>query len=194
MIPLRAEDKSMKCSDYIEWITRKVDGTLAYEDLKRLDAHLKDCETCRLELALQTEIHRSLKSERHSGLSADFTRRVSREALALAGKEKRRWRLADLIPVFSVAAAGVLLAIFRSEVVQFLSPAAEMLGSALASGGSAIEASASDALAEAPGMPEGASAYLKNLFTPTVITMTAGAFAIGTVFWSLTRVRAYLRD
>ena len=184
----------MNCSDYIEWITRKVNGTLAFDDLETLDTHLKDCETCRLELLLQTEIHESLKREMHSGLSADFTRRVSSEALALAGKEKKRWRLADLVPVFAVAAAGILLVVFRSEVGQFLSPATEMLGGALAAGGSAIESSAADAMAKAPGMPEGASAYLRNLFTPAVATMAAGAFALGTVFWSLTRVRAYLRD
>jgi len=184
----------MNCPDYIEWITRKVEGTLPHGDLVKLDKHLKECETCRLELLLQTEIHESLKREMHSGLSADFTRRVSREALALAGKEKRRWRPADLVPVFSVAAAGVLLVIFRSEVGQFLSPATEMLGNALAAGGSAVESSAADMLAGAPGMPEGASAYLRKLFTPSVTAMAAGVFALGTVFWSLSRVRAYLRD
>jgi anti-sigma factor RsiW len=184
----------MKCSDYIEWITRKVDGTLPHGDLQKLDAHLKDCEVCRLELLLQTEIHESLKREMHSGLSADFTRRVSREALALAGKNKRRWRLADLVPVFSVAAAGVLLVVFRAEVGQFLSPATEMLGNALAAGGSAFESSAADMLAEAPGLPWGASTYLKEVFTPNVTIMAAGAFALGTAFWSLSRVREYLKD
>jgi hypothetical protein len=147
-----------------------------------------------MELLLQTEIHESLKRELHSGLSADFTERVSREALARAGKEKRRWQPADLIPIFSVAAAGVLLVIFRSEVGQFLSPATDMLGNALASAGSTVESSASGMLAEAPGMPEGASAYLQRVFTPTVTTMAAGVIALGTVFWSLSRVRAYLRD
>jgi len=149
----------MNCQDYIEWITRKVDGTLP-----------------------------------SSGLSADFTRRVSREALALAGKEKKRWRLPDLVPVFAVAAAGVLLVVFRSEVGQFLSPATDMLGSALAAAGSAVESSATGMLAKAPGMPEGSSGYLQRLFTPAVTTMTAGALALGTVFWSLSRVRTYLRD
>ena len=184
----------MKCSDYIEWITRKVDGTLGFGELEKLDAHLKDCETCRLELTLQTEIHQSLKREMDSGLSEDFTRRVSREALAQAGREEKRWRPADLVPVFSVAAAGVLLVIFRGEVGHFLSPATEMLGNALSAGGAAIETSTADMLAEAPGIPEGASAYLRSIFTPAVTTMAAGAFALGTLFWSLSRVRAYLRD
>jgi anti-sigma factor RsiW len=184
----------MKCADYIEWIARKVDGTLPHQDLVELDAHLKSCELCRMELMLQTEIHESLKREIPSGLSADFTRRVSREALARAGKDKKRWRLPDLAPVFAVAAAGVLLVVFRTEVGQFLSPATEMIGGALAAGGSAVESSATDMLANAPGMPEGVSAYLQKVFTPAVTTMAAGAFALGTVFWSLARVRSYLRD
>ena len=184
----------MKCQDYIEWITRKVDGTLPYDDLEELDTHLKDCETCRMELLLQTKIHESMKREMPSGLSADFTRRVSREALARAGKEKKRWRLPDLVPVLAVAAAGVLLVVFRSEVGQFLSPATDMLGNALAAAGSAVESSATGMATKAPGMPESTSAYLQKLFTPAVTTMTAGAIALGTVFWSLSRVRGYLKD
>ncbi len=184
----------MKCPEYIEWIAAKVDGTIPFERLERLNAHLKGCDACRLELMLQEEIHESLKREMPSGLSADFTQRVSREALALAGKEKKRWRLHDLVPVFAVAAAGVLLVVFRTEVGQLLSPATQMLGGALASGGSAAAESAADLLARVPDVPPEQTARLERVFTPMVTAMTAGAIAVGTVFWSLTRVRAYLRD
>lgn len=179
----------MKCQDCIEWIALKLDGTLPYGDLEKLDAHIKGCDLCRMELKLQTEIQESLKREMPSGLSSDFTRRVSREALALAGKEKKRWQLPDLVPVFSLAAASILLFVFRSEVAQFLSPATQALGSALAAGGAAagdaVQESATGLLAE--------STYLENLFTPTATMMTAGVIAVGTVFWSLSQVRSYLR-
>jgi hypothetical protein len=184
----------MKCPDYIEWIAQKVNGTLPFDHLEKLDAHLKVCELCRAELLLQKGIHESLKREMPSGLSADFTRRVSREALSLAGMEKKRWRLPDLVPVFSLATASVLLIVFRSEVGQFLSPAMQTLGGALTAGGAAVEESAAGVLAKVPAVPEGPLFYLERAFTPAVTTMTAGAFALGMVFWSLSRVRAYLRD
>ncbi len=184
----------MKCPDYIEWIAQKVNGTLPFDRLEKLDGHLKSCELCRTELLLQKEIHESLKREMPSGLSADFTRRVSREALSLAGMEKKRWRLPDLVPVFALAAASVLLIVFRSEVGPFLSPAMQALGDTLAAGGAAVEESALGLFARVPAVPEGPSAYLEKVFTPAVTTMTAGAVALGTVFWSLSRVRAYLRD
>jgi len=184
----------MNCPDYMEWIARKVDGTLPYDRLEKLDAHLKRCELCRAELLLQKGIHESLKREMPSGLSADFTRRVSKEALSLAGMDKKRWRLPDLVPVFALAAASVLLIVFRSEVGQFLSPPMQALGDALVAGGAAVEESAVSVLAKVPAVPEGPSAYLEKVFTPAVTTMTAGAVALGTVLWSFSRVRAYLRD
>jgi len=184
----------MKCPDYIEWIARKVDGTLPFDRLEKLDAHLKRCELCRAELLLQKGIHESLKREMPSGLSTDFTRRVSKEALSLAGMDKKRWRLPDLVPVFALAAASVLLIVFRSEVGQFLSPAMQTLGGALAAGGAAVEESAVNVLAKVPTVPEGPLSYLERTFTPAVTIMTAGVVALGTVFWSLSRARAYLRD
>jgi hypothetical protein len=61
-------------------------------------------------------------------------------------------------------------------------------------GGAAVENSAAGMIAKVPGIPEGPSTYLQRLFTPAVTTMTAGVVALGTVFWSFSRVRAYLRD
>ena len=83
----------MKCSDYIEWIGQRLDGSLPRERFAELEGHLTECRRCRAEYALQKKIMRALKQDEPGGLSADFTQRVMSRTLEIA--QARTCRLDD---------------------------------------------------------------------------------------------------
>lgn len=184
----------MKCADYAVWIALKIDGALGADKEKELENHLTTCARCRADLMLQSRIHDALKQEMPSGLSQDFTERVSERALALTEREKRFIRLPDLAPVFGFAVGIILLLVFRTQVANSLVPLMQSFGNLLGAGAGAVGETVLAMGERLPELPADsttgctpASRMIASLGMPCFI---AGMF----VLWSMLRVRAYLRS
>jgi anti-sigma factor RsiW len=189
-----AEDKEMNCAGYIAWIARKIQGTLPADQARDLDSHMEKCPRCREELYLQKAIHESLKREMPSGLSPDFTKRVSREILSVESPERRPLRLPDLMPVFALAAVAIVIVAFRAPIGQGISGPVEWFGGTIASG---METLGELILAMAGRLPEVSGEHLASVeiaFSPLATTIAASGLACLTVVWSLLRVKTFLRS
>jgi anti-sigma factor RsiW len=115
----------MKCSDYIGWISRKLDGSLPEDQLTELDRHLAICGRCRAELVLQRRVVESLGEEPPSGLPPDFTHRVLERVSRTSRREGRAWRWPALVPAFVSAACAVLVLVFRTGLAEVVAPPME---------------------------------------------------------------------
>ena len=183
----------MNCSDYAVWIARKLEGSLSGDEMMKLEDHMAVCGRCRAELILQQRIHESLKQEMPSGLSADFTRRVSEQALALAGRQKRSLRLPDLVPVFALAAGVILLIVFSADLARVLPPMMQSFGKILETSSASLGEAVLVLLANLLDVPSEQVTHIGRVFTPMMTLMMTGVVASVAVLWSFSRVRAYLR-
>ena len=183
----------MNCSDYVVWISKKLEGSLSGDRLKELRRHLAGCSRCRAELVLQKRIHDSLLKEMPSGLSPDFAQQVSRQALAIAGRKHRILRLPDLVPVFAVAAGAILLLVLSSDLARALAPLMQSLGGMVETSSVALGETVLALLAKLPEVPADRANLVGRLFTPMMTLVMAGGVACIAVFWSFSRVRCFLR-
>ena len=110
----------MHCSDFAEWIARKLDGTLPERQLDMLHEHLSGCSRCRAELFLQRQMHEALSEEVYSGLSVDFTEMVTGKVVEMARRERRARVWLDLAPVFALGAAAVVVFLVGADLVRVL--------------------------------------------------------------------------
>jgi len=117
----------MKCSDYIDWIGQRLDGSLPRDRFAELEEHLTVCSRCRAEYTLQKKIAAALREDAPAGLSPDFTQRVVARTLQISEARKRAERLEPLVPALVFAAAGIVLFIFRSEVAGVVEPGMDVL-------------------------------------------------------------------
>jgi anti-sigma factor RsiW len=184
----------MNCFDYAAWIAQKLDGSLSGDRLKKLEEHMAKCGRCRAELILQQRIHDSLKQEMPSGLSADFTQRVSKQALAIAGRQRRVLRLPDLVPVFALAAGAILLVVYSADLARVLPPLMQSFAGAVETSAISLREAILALVARLPELPSGQITSMGRFFTPMMTLLTASAAACIAVFWSFSRVRAFLRS
>jgi anti-sigma factor RsiW len=185
----------MKCSDYVAWISLKLDGTLSEGEVRDLETHLAECSRCRAELALQKKLIHSLKQEVPARLPASFTRQVTQRAKGLAGAERRRrLRLADFLPALLPAAAAVLLIVFNRQISAAVSPSmeaiAESAGGPLVSAGDRIAAALSSLATASDGSPLG-SESLASILSNTYVGLTIACAAIT---WAFTKAYTFLRE
>jgi anti-sigma factor RsiW len=180
----------MKCSDCVELIARKLDGLLTVQETQELEAHLSGCARCRAELALQKKLVGALKRQMPGSLPGDFTRQVTARAAALAAKEgRRRFRVSDLLPALPIAAAALLLVIFRGQVAGFLTPAMESVADVIGGPLSELGNRAAEALAGSPAVTD---TYLPgsellprifaNLYVGVAIACTALVWAFSKAY------------
>jgi anti-sigma factor RsiW len=184
----------MLCSEYAIWIARKLDGSLAAGNLKELERHLARCSRCRAELYLQQSILGSLKQEMPSGLSTDFTQRVSARALDMARSRRRILRLPDLVPVLAVASAAVLLLVFRTNLADVIPPLMTAFAESVSGPLGLVGDGVLRLLAALPEIPSEHVAFMGRVYEPLMTTMTAAAVACAAVLWSYSKVRAFLSE
>ena len=113
----------MRCSDAVEWIADKLDGTLPGDRLRELDEHLARCPRCRAELRLQEQIHSALARPVPSVLPADFARLVTERARerTRSGAVRFRW---PVVVFSSLLGLGfVSLFLLRSALARVLESA-----------------------------------------------------------------------
>lgn len=183
----------MECAEYIEWIARRLEGTLTERETRKLDGHLSECSRCRAEAVLQARILETLKKETPSGLSADFTVRVSERVRAVprAGRFDLRWPA--LVPSFAAVVAAVLLFVFRNDVAAVGEPVTEALavaiGTPLAWFGDLLTGLFSGLQAASGQGSEGVMWSYSYLANSLSVVVAAGV----AVIWAFSRVRAYLR-
>ena len=115
----------MKCSGYISWMGRKLDGSLPEDQLIELDRHLATCSRCRAELLLQTRIVESLREDRPSGLTPYFTHRVLKQVSRSSRSEGRAWRWPALVPALVSAVCAVIIFVFRNDLAEIVAPPVE---------------------------------------------------------------------
>ena len=107
----------MKCKCCQKLVFNFRDGTLDPRKIVEIPAHLNACPSCREYYALEENFGRSLRTAAAAGvptLSLDSGIAVSSPSKPIAGELRRRnyrsiWR--NVFP-FSIAAAGILTAIF----------------------------------------------------------------------------------
>ncbi|MFH1312223.1 MAG: zf-HC2 domain-containing protein [Candidatus Eisenbacteria bacterium] len=164
----------MKCSDFVGWIGRKLDGSLSEDQLLTLDRHLATCGRCRAELNLQRRIVESLEEEGSSGLSAGFTQRVSEHVRRKSPGERFAWRWPALVPAFASAAAAVLVFVFRTGIAAAVAPRMERFGATVATPLASVGQSVLDIFAAAPDLT-GRSITITESVSPIPLTVLAAA-------------------
>ncbi len=120
----------MNCDHYIDWIARRIEGSLSPMELNALQRHLSECPRCRTEVLLQVRIAKSLALPSVSSLPGDFAERVSRRALAHVRAERRAQRWGYLIPVLANAVVVLLAVTYRADIASFLAPLFSAFGAA----------------------------------------------------------------
>lgn len=114
----------MKCSDYQKLISDRLDGSLPLSGQKRLEAHLKTCQACRLyeqELkAIEVELRKlpTVEPENLAILEGELRERLIRVEAESRSCQKRS-RLIRLAPAW---AAGLFLAIAAVYLLFFNRP------------------------------------------------------------------------
>lgn len=184
----------MDCSDYTEWIARKLEGSLQVSAERELDAHLSECSRCRADLLLQSRIQEALAQEMPSGLSAGFSERVSLKAQRLAAAEKRAERWANLIPVIAFSGLAVVLILLRGSLLQMFSPTVGSLGGALGAPVNAVGGAFLDLVARIAHLPAEHMSALEQVSRPLITTLSATLIGIIPAFWGLSRVVAFLSE
>lgn len=106
----------------VEMLAGYVDDELTAEDRQRVEAHLADCATCRVELRAQSVIHARLTKESESSASSELASRVLARIAAAppaepdpAGHPSRRQVLITWSGWAAAAAMGGLAAWFSQK-------------------------------------------------------------------------------
>jgi anti-sigma factor RsiW len=183
----------MKCSDYVIWISRKLDGSLGEDETARLEAHLTRCGRCRAEAAFQKKLIHTLKQEIPGSLARDFTWQVTRKAEQIARVEtKRRFRLVDLVPAALAAAAALVLVIFNSEVGAGLAPVTESIARTIGAPVAAFTEPVSNLLARGSVLSE------TSVSCPAIVARLGAniyfglALSLATAAWAFSRAYTFM--
>jgi anti-sigma factor RsiW len=183
----------MKCSDCIEWIGQRLDGSLPRDRFAELEEHLAACSRCRAEYTLQKKIVGALKEGAPSGLSQNFTQRVMARTLEISRARKRAEKMEPLVPALVFAAAAIVLFIFRSEVAGVVEPGmdalAEVLGGPLSRLGDAFAG-------PIPGtmdMSAGSTSFVQRVSQPVIILGTTAALTVAAAVWAMRKAAHLIR-
>jgi anti-sigma factor RsiW len=183
----------MKCSDYIEWISRRVDGSLPRDQFAELEEHLAVCARCRAEYRLQKKIIAALGQAEPSGLSPDFTKVVAARTLEIAEARRRAEKLEPLIPALVFAAAAIVLFIFRTQVAAAVEPGmdtlADVIGGPLARLGSIFAGITPSDM----GVATDSTSFVQRVSQPVVVIGTAVALACASAVWAMRKAASLLR-
>jgi anti-sigma factor RsiW len=183
----------MKCSDYVEWISQRLDGSLARDRFAELEEHLAVCSRCRAEYKLQKKIVGALKEDVTCGLSQDFTQRVAARTLEIFRARKRAEKLEPLVPALVFAAAAIVLFIFRSEVTVVLGPGMDALGSVLGGPVSRLGSAFAGLLPGTASMPVESTSFVQRVSQPVVIMGTTIALALAAAVWAMRKAADLIR-
>jgi anti-sigma factor RsiW len=184
----------MRCGDYIEWIARKLEGTLPEPQACELDEHLTRCSRCRAEILLQKRLMATLAQEPASELPADFTELVVHRAREIALEETR-------VPVWPTMLAALALVAGVTAVALAGADQLRALGSLSGS----ISRPLSPALAwiaDAMGRVFGRASDLPTVQIPPMAPLSgtleralaATLLASVPLVWGFYQVYAFLRD
>jgi predicted anti-sigma-YlaC factor YlaD len=184
----------VNCHDYAEWIARKLEGSLPRHHLQELESHLSRCSRCRAELIFQKKILASLAEVPPSELSAGFTQRVSRRALAINRSRRRAQRRIDLIPVFAIMAAAVLFTVFRVELVRVLPPLMKRITYTIATPLARLDEAILWFSARVPGLLSGDADIFERVSMPLMPMLIATLIACIVTFWAFSRAFTFLRE
>lgn len=177
----------MKCDRFARWIDRKLEGSLPEDQLRELDDHLNLCRRCRDELMLQKSLVEALTEGVPSGLSADFTQRVSTRVLEMDARKKlRRWPA--LAPVLALGVTGAVIALLVGDPMQTLTWKA--LGHSFSTAFGLIGDDISRLLSHLPVLSGTAGSSASPLLVVVVGTLLSGISMI----WSFRRMFAFLRE
>jgi anti-sigma factor RsiW len=175
----------VNCADFVVWIAERLEGSLRNGRNRILEDHLADCARCRDELFLQKSILEALAEEGPSGLSADFTRRVSRQVREI-GTERpvSRWPL--LVPAVLVGAAVVALAFLLGGQLGALpwGSFGQSVSAALALVGEAI----AGVFSHAPDVQE------SPIPQPILVSVLGTLIGSVPMIWAFRRIFAFLRE
>jgi anti-sigma factor RsiW len=184
----------MKCSDCIEWIGQRLDGSLRPDRFAELEEHLTVCGRCRAEYTLQKKIMGALKEDAPSGrLSADFTQRVMARTSELARARKRTERLEPLIPALVFAAAAIVLFIFRSEVAGVVEPGMDALAQILGGPLSRIGSAFTGLIPGTVDMSADTTSFVQRVSQPVIILGTTAALAVAAAVWAMRKAADLIR-
>jgi predicted anti-sigma-YlaC factor YlaD len=159
----------MKCAEYVEWIARKLEGSLPAVETRELEDHLVICPRCRAEALLQAGIARALSEpgleSKEMALAPDFAERVSSRAFEQARRERRSRRWGYLMPVAVNATLLLLAIVYRASVATAIKPSL----SAIANWGTAtagwVQIAFRGATGPAPTL-DASAAYLLGTWGP----------------------------
>ena len=183
----------MKCSDYIDWIGRRLDGSLPRDRFAELEEHLTVCSRCRAEYRLQKKIVGALMEDEPSGLSADFTHRVMARAREISRARKRAQKLEPLVPALVFAAAAIVLFIFRGEIAGVVGPGMAAMGHILRGPISYLGSALAGLFPDAMNVTAESSSFVQRVSQPVIIMGTTAALVLMSVVWAMRKAAALLR-
>jgi anti-sigma factor RsiW len=183
----------MNCSDYIVWISQRLDGSLPRDRFADLEEHLAACTRCRAEYRLQKKIIGALKEDAPSGLTPDFTQRVMARAMELSRARKRAQRLEPLLPALVFAAAALVLFIFRSQVADIVGPGMDVLVDFLGGPLSRVGSAIAGLLPGAPDMAADSTSFVQRVSQPVIILGTTAALLLAAAVWAMRKAADLLR-
>lgn len=176
----------MKCSDYVRWMSLKLDGSLSEDRLRELARHMTTCERCRAESRLLERIGGSLGEKGPSGLSAGFTERVTERVGTKPRTERFAWRWPALIPMVASIAAVVLAFVFRAGLAGSVAPPMERLAAGMAGPVASLGRTLLDLFAASPDFFDRNITVAESV-SPIPITVLAAAtvacLAVGLAFY-----------
>ena len=109
----------MNCEHYSEWLGDAVDGTLSPERQAQLDAHCRDCESCRDLLNDLKEIRAAASRLDRLTPSPDVWNAIATNVKLPAGPEDRRGSLASLSRSWAPLAAAAALVMILGTAAWF---------------------------------------------------------------------------
>ena len=184
----------MDCSGFAEWIAQQLDGALPEREARLLEDHLSVCGRCRAELMLQRKVREALSEETHSGLSADFTQRVSERVAETAKAERDAKKWVDLVPALALGAAAAALLLVGADLVRVLPSPSETWNSAVFKPIAWFLESVVGVLAAAfgfSGESNGAPAWLSGALARTLFVALVGSLP---GVWGLHKIFVYMKE
>jgi anti-sigma factor RsiW len=175
----------MKCSDYVAWISQRLDGSLPRNRFAELEEHLSVCSRCRAEYRLQKKIIGALKEDVPSGLRPDFTRRVMARAMEVKQARKRAERFEPLVPALVFAAAAIVLFIFRSEVAGVVGPGMDTLGDFLGGPLSRLGSAFAGLLPGTTDVSADSTSFVQRVSQPVILLGTTAALLMAAAVWAM---------
>jgi len=183
----------VKCSDYIEWIGQRLDGSLPGDRFAELEEHLAVCSRCRAEYTLQKKITAALKEDVPSGLSSDFTQQVMARALDISKARKRAEKLEPLVPALVFAAAAIVLFIFRSEVAGVVGPGMDVLAEVLGGPLSRLGSAFAGVIPGTMDMSADSTSFVQQVSQPIIILGTTAALVLASAVWAMRKAASLIR-